>query len=154
MNARLTAALVAVAEAMAPARDPWWVIGSAAVALHGAAGVQARDVDVMLSVADAQALAARLRIDFAKREADALFRSGRFLEWHGAAMPVEFMADFAFRSGDGWRPVRFATREAIVMEGAVTAGSGAQVFVPGRAELRALLTAFERDKDLARAALL
>lgn len=53
------------------------------------------------------------------------------------------MADLELCTADGWQPVRPLTR--------VARGG---VFVPDREELRAILRAFGREKDLARAALL
>jgi hypothetical protein len=49
--------LARVADALAEARQPWWIIGSAAVALHGA-DVTVGDVDVLLGEADARGAAA------------------------------------------------------------------------------------------------
>ena len=53
----LAAALDEVAAALRGARDPWWVIGSAAARLHGAETPVA-DVDVLLSERDALVIAA------------------------------------------------------------------------------------------------
>ncbi|MFS0771603.1 hypothetical protein [Sphingomonas sp. 1P08PE] len=137
----------AVSAVMAAARDPWWVIGSAAVALYVDRGIDVRDVDVLLSVRDIESLATGLRLTFADADDDRLFRSTRFLRWSIDGMPVEFMAGFAINRPSGWRPVELATREEIDV-------AGAPIFIPARAELRAMLIEFGREKDLARAALM
>ena len=52
-----TLARVAAAMAQAGARDHWWIIGSAAVVLHGV-DTSVADVDLLLSPADAERLLA------------------------------------------------------------------------------------------------
>lgn len=42
----LSASLSAIGSVMAEAHDPWWIIASAAVALHGADPGHVSDVDV------------------------------------------------------------------------------------------------------------
>ena len=128
--------------ALAAACDPWWVIGSAAAALHGARTPVA-DIDVLLSVRDAAALLPRLGLAVAAGRPDDRFRSEVFARWTGAALPIEFMAGLCTREGDAWAPVHLSTR--VVVGG---------VAVPSRRELAALMRRFGRDKDLARAALL
>jgi len=54
MEQALVASLEAVAEVMENAQDPWWIIASAAVALHGADPGPVGDVDVLLSLSDAR----------------------------------------------------------------------------------------------------
>ena len=54
LSADLRQTLVMTADAMRHARDPWWVISSAAVALHGVTPIEVGDVDVLMSAADAQ----------------------------------------------------------------------------------------------------
>jgi hypothetical protein len=132
---------------MADAVDPWWIIGSAAVALHGGVPVSVADVDVLGSVRDARAMAARLGLAADAGGGDALFRSTVFVQLGGLPMPVEVMAGFDVMACGTWAPVWPATREWIAV------GSG-EVAVPSRAELRALLASFGREKDLARVKLL
>jgi len=50
----LSASLNAIGNVMAGADDPWWIIASAAVALHGADPGHVADVDVLLSIRDAR----------------------------------------------------------------------------------------------------
>ena len=146
LNAALAETLARVADLLTDAREPWWVIAGAAAALHGVAG-PVRDVDVLLAEPDARRLADTLDLLPEAGEVDPRFRSALLLTWRGAPLPVEIMASFKLRTGDAWQPVAFATREPIRV-------GRATVFVPAREELRALLLAFDRPKDRARAALL
>ena len=139
----LSASLEAVAAILAPARDPWWIIASAAVALHGADPGDVADVDVLISANDARRILPTLGLKPRRGAAHASFRSGIFCPWRGTALPVEFMADFAYRSGGEWRPVLPATRQKID-------GNGWSVFVPDRSELQIMLSGFGRPKDIAR----
>lgn len=136
------AALAQVAAALHSARDPWWVIGSAAVRLHGG-DTSVADIDVLVSARDAERLLEAWPGEATIGGASAQFRSHPFARLDGAALPVELMADLELCTADGWQPVRPLTR--------VARGG---VFVPDREELRAILRAFGREKDLARAALL
>jgi hypothetical protein len=138
--------LARVGDLMTAARAPWWVIGSAAVALHGGE-TDVGDVDVLLSVHDAAAIAARLGLTATMGSAHPLFRSERFFAWTEPPVAVEFMAGFAVRDARGWSPVEPVTRDRMAV------GAHA-IFVPARDELRAMLRRFGRPKDRARAALL
>jgi hypothetical protein len=141
----LLATLNAVGNIMVEARDPWWIIASAAVALHGANPGHVGDVDVLLSVDDARRILLMIGIQPRHGSAHAAFRSSIFGNWSGTTpLPVEFMADFHRWSGEAWLPVLPATRKRIEVDGMV-------VFVPERADLQAMLAAFGRPKDLERA---
>ena len=130
---------------MAEARDPWWIIASAAVALHGADPGHVADVDVLLSVTDARCVLPTIGIQLRQGSEHAAFRSSIFGTWSGTTpLPVEFMADFHRWSGEAWLPVQPATRQGVDVDSVV-------VFVPERTELEAMLTAFGRPKDLERA---
>lgn len=134
--------LAMVAQALADTRQPWWIIGSAAVALHGA-GVTVADVDVLLHEDDARAVLPALGIVAAAGEGTALFRSAVFGQWTAPPLTVEFMAGFRFRATDGWQLVTPVTRERVTVDGHA-------LFVPARAELAAMLRGFGREKDLVR----
>lgn len=144
VGSAFSASVSAVGNIMVEAHDPWWIIASAAVALHGADPGHLADVDVLLSVADARRILPTIGIKLRHGSAHSMFRSSIFGTWTGTALPVEFMADFHHRSGEAWLPVQPATRQPI------SVGS-AMVFVPERAELQAMLAAFGRPKDMERA---
>ena len=139
----LAGSLPAIASTMAVAEDRWWIIGSAAVALHGADLTDVRDVDIVLSIADAARILSHLGIAPDAGAGHPDFRSRIFATWGGAALPVEFMADFHCRSRDRWLPVQPTTRIAI-------SGEGWTVFVPDKDELGAILAMFGRPKDIER----
>lgn len=142
-NSALVETLRAVGEVIAEARDPWWIIASGAVALHGADPGNIADIDVLLSTDDALRILPTLGVVPAPGVPNDLFRSGIFATWKGTALPVEFMSDFQVRFEGEWTPVRPRTRIAIEL-------GGWTLHVPDRAELRKLLEQFGRPKDLER----
>ena len=127
--------------------DNWWVIGSAAVALHGGDPGQMGDVDVIVSLQDFSELESHIPLADTREGAGAAFRSDCFGCWSEPAIRVEFMAGFKLRVGDDWQPVQPRTREAITLD-------EHKIFVPERGELIAILHSFGRAKDLRRAATL
>ncbi|MCP3734563.1 hypothetical protein M9979_06705 [Sphingomonas sp. RP10(2022)] len=132
---------------MRGAREPWWIIGSAAVALHGADAGHVHDVDLLVGHDDARRLFARLNIAPLTMAPDPLFRSALFARWSAPPVPVEIMAGFAVASGETWSPVWPQSRRAVRIGEAV-------LYVPERGELIALLRRFGRPKDQLRAAAL
>lgn len=144
---QLEQTLVMVAELGMSAPDPWWVIASAAVALHGAPVDDVRDVDLLMSARDASAALMRVGVEPRTGHATNLFRSAVFGIWHDPPLPVEIFGDFDFAGPDGWSPVAPATREPVTIGGQI-------LFVPSAAELKQMLIGFGRPKDLARARLL
>lgn len=127
---------------MAPAREPWCIIGSAAVALHGADPGRIDDIDVVLTVADAKRVLPPLGVSLAAGSSDGQFNSAIYNRWKVPHHAAEFMAGFELCEDGQWSPVTFATRVEI----------RPGIFVPSRDELHALLLRFGRPKDLQRAA--
>ncbi|WP_445191863.1 hypothetical protein ACT009_15000 [Sphingomonas sp. Tas61C01] len=145
VGAPLLSSLTAIGDVMVDALDPWWIIASAAVALHGVDPGHVADVDVLLSAADAHRILPMTGIQLQPGSPHAAFRSSILGIWIGRTpLPVEFMADFHRWSGECWLPVQPATRQCINV-------GGVAVFVPERAELQEILSTFGRPKDLARA---
>lgn len=140
----LSASLSAIGKLMTAANEPWWVISSAAVALHGADAGQVADVDVLLGAADARRILPAIGIEPRPGPPHPAFRSGIFGIWTEAALPIEFMADFQHRSSGSWLTVRPSTRRPAQI-------GQTMVFIPEKAELEAMLVAFGRPKDLQRA---
>ena len=128
---------------MEAARDPRWLIGSAAIALHGVP-VEVADIDLLTSVADAERL-------FGERLAPAppsgLFRSERFGRWSKHGIAVELMAGLRLYRDGAWRDI-FITGRVAVPLGVRT------LYTPGVPGLLALCRMFDRPKDRTRAALL
>ena len=133
--------------ALAKLHDPWWVIGSAALVLHGVGGVQARDIDLLVSQGDACRLAAALDIRIMPGSHDDRFRSDLFGRWTRAPLHVEICGGLHVRTSVGWSLIAPNMRERI-------STAGLTVHVPSRAELRDILLTFDRPKDHARIALL
>ncbi len=144
---RLSRALAEVLPALADhCRSPWWLIGSSALAIWSVPEIECADIDVLLSVEDAERLArhwASHRDDDHRTENDHLFRS-RFARYTGFAVPVETMADLELHTADGWRPVVPSDRRRI-------ATPQGDACLPSLDAMIAILTAFGRDKDLRKA---
>jgi len=85
MTRELIQTLAMVAEATADAAHPRWIIGSAAVVLHGGAVVlhggavvRVRDLDLMMSAADAERLLRRVGGELRDSGSSDRFRSAIF----------------------------------------------------------------------------
>lgn len=145
---QLSATIAAAAAMLEHTCDPWWIIASAAAAIHGAHPITVADVDILLSLADARRLFPRLGIVPATPPAHPRFQSDLFGRWTAAPLVVEFMAGFRLRSRNGsWRAVQPKTRVPVRVDHSV-------VFVPTLPELRDMFERFGRPKDLARIDLL
>ena len=147
LEPELAALLVALAGELACCRDPWWVIGSAAMALHGASPLEVADVDLLLGPADAAAVLDRRGIAAVPGTADGRFHSDIFGRWTAPPRAVELFGGFKVRSGGAWREIVPETREAKRV-------GGSTLFVPSVGELIALGRLFGRSKDAAREPLL
>jgi hypothetical protein len=147
LDPSLRRTLEMIAEATTEAVEPWWIIGSAAVALHGACPTGIRDVDLMMSVADAKRLMVRHELTAEPDSEHPQFRSKLFAVWRESPLPVEIFADFHIHTAEGWQAVRLQTREPVRV-------GQRTLFIPGRDELYDLLLSFGRAKDRERAQLL
>lgn len=147
MTPELARGLVAVAAAMADAREPWWIIGSAAVALHGGSPLTVGDIDVLAGLDDAVRLAARWGSTPDCPGDHTLFRSAIHFEHPLTGVTVDVMAELAVKVGAGWTMLQPKSRVPLRV-GETT------LYAPDRAELIAILHLFGRPKDLERAALL
>lgn len=146
----LVATLRFVAAGLRDVREPWWIIGSAAVALHGGDTAVADvdgDVDVLTTVAGARDLCAIWGRVPQNAEPHERFASVVFERFTCAPLAIEVMGALSLRHGRTWQPVVLRTRQAIAVAGSV-------VYVPERAELVSLLNRFGRAKDVRRANLL
>ncbi|MCJ8190249.1 hypothetical protein [Sphingomicrobium aestuariivivum] len=132
------------AEMEAVARDPWWVIGSAALWLHGVDPGRVEDVDLLASPADGERLMHRWGLEH-HADDHPQFRSECYGRWTAAEVPVELMAGFQLFEAGVWRAVLPNSREAIAV-------GNASLFTPSLEEQAALLRRFGREKDLDRLA--
>jgi len=142
------ALVAAVPDLKRHCRDPWILIGSAAVRLAGVE-VAVADLDVLTSVRDAEALIAQWRARQDKTwvpSSAERFRS-RFARFLFPGLPVEVMGGLELCGERGWEPVRIG--EVVTVDVA-----GLAVLIPAVAEQVRVLESFGRPKDLRRAALL
>ena len=147
INPVLESVLDLVARDGAALADPWWVFGSAGMALVGVPGLSPPDVDLIVSERDAAALIGLWNARRTDAAPSPLFRSKVFAKASIAALPIEIMAGFESYSAGAWTPVAPATRIAIRWKGAA-------LYTPSAAEQAAICRRFGRPKDLARVALL
>jgi hypothetical protein len=147
MTEALAETLAMVGAIAEGATDPWWIIGSAAVVLHGGAVARVRDVDLMMSARDAERFLRRVGAEPRRGTGDQRFRSAVFGTWLGPPVPVEAFGGFDIAVDATWRTVELDTREAVTV-------AGARIHVPSREELVRLLRSFGRAKDLERARVL
>jgi hypothetical protein len=143
----LAAGLTAVAAAMADTPDDWWIIGSAAVALHGGTPLTVADIDVLTSRATALRLADLWSATPDPPGDSALFRSAVHFEHRLGGATVDVMAELEVGGPGGWTLLQPRSRIAIAV-------GGVTLYAPDRAELIEILGRFGRPKDLERAALL
>ncbi len=132
-----------VADLLADTQDPWWVLGSAAMALIGGDPGEVGDIDVLVSGRDAEALMQAFALTNQADGGTPQFRSDYYLVPQLGALRVEIMAGYQICCGDAWQPVTPASRQA------VTVGP-ATLLVPDRQEQIELLQRLGRPKDLAR----
>ena len=145
--ADLRQTLAMTADALDGARDPWWIISSAAVALHGVTPIAVGDVDVLTSVGDARRVMLALGIVPVSDGASPLFRSTLFGRWQAPPLVVEIMAGFHVATGSVWTEVMPLTRVPLLVDRRV-------VYVPDQRELAAILRLFGRPRDMERVRLL
>lgn len=139
MTPKVAEALAAVGQALAAAQEPWWIIGSAAVALHGVR-TSVADIDVLLSMADVENLIAGHGLNVVAPDFHPQFRSARFVRWTRNDSDVEFMVGLKVCQGGVWHPVLPITRVAFAV-------GDTRVFAPDRNELGLILQRFGRSKD-------
>ncbi len=128
---------------MASFPDGWWIIGSAALTLHGIDAGPVGDVDLLIEAGLADAVFDRLGITPVVLPPDPQFRSTAFARWGAALVPVEVMAGLDVAVAGHWQRVEPRTRQRIMK-------TDGPLFVPDRQELLALFRLFGRPKDAPR----
>lgn len=124
--------------------EPWWLIGSAAMVLHGVALAAIDDIDILTTPAGARALAERWNVTLTAPTPTEQFDSDVFFQRSDTPLAVEVMAGFRVKTTHGWAPVLPRTR--VALEG--------RWFAPSKTELLKILALFGREQDLKRAELL
>lgn len=147
IDTRLCEALMHLAADVRRARDPWWLIGSAAMALHGARPLHIADIDLLTSVGDARRLLQARGVAPETGTSSERFRSEVHASWPVPPLQADLMARFHVRSAAGWREIVPATRLAVETPAGV-------FYVPAIAELIEMCRLFDRPKDHERRRLL
>ncbi|WP_404401357.1 hypothetical protein [Pelagibacterium halotolerans] len=148
MSSALMRALNRVPAFMAPAEEDWWIFGSAAAALHGVVIGPVRDIDILVSEADAVRMMERHALVNLADGGTMRFSSDIILRPGFGDMPVEVLSGFSVKGSPVcWTPVQPAIRVDIGLD----TGS---VFVPSRAELAQIARLCGRPRDLQRAEVL
>ncbi len=140
---RLLKTLDRVALAALGMAEPWWIFGSAAMALAGVRGLDPPDVDVVTTPEGAAELIERLGGQPVVAPS-AQFRSQLFGKCLGSPLPIEVMGGMALATAGGWAPVVLRTRRRI-------AWSNGELWIAEVAEQAAICRRFGRPKDLPRA---
>ena len=135
--------LVRAAEELADAQDKWWLLGGAAVALHGLP-IEIADVDLLMSAHDIARVAEKLGLTPDRDTPIHRIRSDVWLPGKALPLGVDFTAGLQVRAGEGWTSIAPRTREAVQVEGLT-------LYVPARGELVEILRLFGRPKDVQRA---
>ena len=143
MEPGLAAALAGVTGVARGSRDPWWVIGSTAMALHGAAPLSVGDIDLLMSRRDAADLLARQGAASGPGAADDRFRSDVFGRFQAGGYSVEVMGGFHVHDGSDWREIVPQSRETVRVR-------DTELFVPSVLELIEMCRLFGRPKDAER----
>lgn len=141
MDWALRDTLKGVADAMLSAHDPWWIIGIAAAALHGASPIRVAEVDVLVSARDAKCIARAIGVESAGKSVSDRFLFDFFATWHDNPLPVSLMSGIRVYNKDIWESVIFQQRVPIRVEHAT-------LYVPSVIEVLGTLTAFGRSKDV------
>lgn len=144
LNQRHISSLRLLTHFLADCLDPWWVLGSAAIALCGVNPSGVRDIDVLVSSRDSDRL---MRLHDLENSADggnSLFRSDIFLLPDLGKIRVEIMSNYEINSNSGWKKLAPLSRLAIDLEDTT-------LFVPNVQEQIEILHALGRPKDLKRA---
>ncbi|MCD2173249.1 hypothetical protein [Rhizobium sp. C4] len=126
---------------MADFQDHWWVIGSAAILLSGASGIEPNDIAVLLSAEAAQALALRFGAAPLSLSAHPKFRSKVFFRQRLLVREAEFMGGFEVAGEGGWQVFWPTSRRLVHLSRGV-------IPVPAVADLKDMCRLFGRAKDM------
>lgn len=147
LDAELKTTLLNTAHWLADTNDPWWVLGSAAIALLGIDPRSIGDIDVLVSERDALALMKRRSLKNHSDGGTDKFRSNIFVLPILGKRRVEVMAGYKICLANEWKPIWPKTRNPVDI-------SGTSLWVPDAAEQIELLRMLNRPKDLERVELI
>ena len=143
LDAELKTTLLRTADWLADTNDPWWVLGSAAIALLGIDPKGIADIDVLVSERDALALMKRHSLKNHSDGGTDQFRSNIFVLPKLGTYRVEVMAKYEIRQANQWKRVWPKTRIPVDI-------SGTFLWVPDAAEQIKILRMLNRPKDFER----
>lgn len=146
LDAEIVSKLTRLAEMMAVAQDDWCLIGGAALALWGVPGVKVRDIDVILSAGDAEAILGAVGVPITTPAPNDLFRSTIYAQM-GTGIQYDFMAEFAVNGPNGWMAVPPRPEYCMMFDEHA-------IWLPSTEELTRILKLFGRPKDVERLRLL
>lgn len=146
MDASEIAALKMLAGVMTEAHQPWWLIGPAAVGLHGGEAGTFSRFEVIVSPGDARRLAGLRGLTLERGPASPLKRARQSLTLPLGGLDARLMYGAEQHAGGRWVAVLPTTRVGFDL------GDGRIVYTPERDELIAILKQTGRGRDLARAA--
>ena len=112
LDPSLVTALGMTAYAALPAVEPWWIIGNAAVALHGVT-LPVANVDLLLAPSDATRVLQQMETPVTRDGGQGRFRSEVFGRWRGSVIPIDVLGGFQVLHKGCWIEVRPMTREAV-----------------------------------------
>ena len=147
LDPHLVATLAGLRPALQAMRDPWWIIGSAGLALAGAFEERPQDIDLLTSARDAQAMRDSWRghVQAETHPADGVQFRSIYARFAHLPLPVEVMGGLEVRRNGSWEALTVRESETAVVD-------GFEIRVPALAEQIRVLRLFGRDKDLAKAA--
>lgn len=140
-----TAALKLLAGLMAEAHQSWWLIGPAAVGLHGGEPGTFRRFEVIVSPGDARRLAETRGLTLERGPATPLKRARKSLTLPLGGFEAQVMYGVEQHAGGRWVAVLPTTRVGVDL------GDGRMIYTPEPAELAAILRQTGRGRDIARA---
>lgn len=131
------------ADLLQDSQDDWWIIGSTAIALHGIDVGPVNDVDILVSLRDAQALRKATGSANQAATGSKKFRSAIFLILEHNGIPLEIMAGFQAHDQGRWQTILPNSRRAFKL-------GNARVYTPELPEIVKILRVFSREKDMNR----
>ena len=127
--------------------DEWWLIGSAALELHGVPDLAVADIDLLVpDETIARQVIARLGAELLAMKPHPLFQSTLFAHAVCGGLTIEVMAGFALICEGRTEPVVPRTRQLFPRD-------TGPLYAPSLEEMLEILRRFGRKKDLERIAL-
>jgi len=139
--------LIRLGDLMSGCHDPWCVFGGTAMLLHGYRTGPIADIDVLVSLADAERLAASNGLENVADGGTARFRSTILLKPDFGVIPVEILGGFEISAEGGWQAVVVHERTEMHLGHATT-------FIAAIDDIARIFRLSGRAKDLERLKLL